>query len=213
MNIFYSSSNATSSFNAQTQSMLSSWRKLAKDSPDNGKTITVDMNKYIPGLSMSIICETGFSYKYSEADAFISDDMNSLLDEMNIRMSDPIDGWHNLFPNRVRTVQRCKESLENLMKRFIDERVSARAALASTGKYTKSHKPREEGTSSDSLSIMDDNEKSFQIRSSSTEDESLPKDLLDILLDANDESVSCHLSYEDLRDHIVTCNNCNYCCF
>jgi len=96
--------NMVESFNSQTKELLHIWNSVRDEETKtkggcsqkltetvNG-SVRVDMNHFINSLTLAIICETGFSYKYDtytnnslNAAESISHQLNILLEEMNIR--------------------------------------------------------------------------------------------------------------------------------
>lgn len=79
-------------FNDHTAKFINQWKNLCLDS----STIKIDMNENITQLTLSIICDAGFGYKF-ETDESHQRELGlyfkTIDDEVTRRLLDPFDWW------------------------------------------------------------------------------------------------------------------------
>ena len=158
-------------FNSKTKNLIEKWKSLLlKD-----KKLTVELNKDLSYLTMSVITATACGYNFEDHPdgSTLYESIDIILEEMSVRIAETSQYWYLLFPFRYWKVQKSLQRFNSLFEKIVDDRIE---------KYNE---------------FQDSNATS----SAKSLNSYLQTDLLDLLLTSNSDNI---LSKVDIRDHIVT---------
>ena len=110
----------TTVFKRLTFDMISSWHEKLSAAESTG--VAIDMNHDVNLLTLNIICETAFTYKFNPAEYDFAVEINLVLDEANRRILDPTDWSWRLSPTRSATVKGCVAKINTVINGVIDDR-------------------------------------------------------------------------------------------
>lgn len=167
----------TTVFKTRSHRLINVWSQKLKQESTGSNAIEVDLNTDISNLTLGIICETafGFDFDTSTYNYNFSDEVNTMLQEVNTRLSHPTNWWWRLYPAHFKEISDILGRQNDLINGFISKR---QEAYETTGvKYTSGK--AETGDSAN-----------------------MARDILDILLMANDPE-NGKLSKLDVHDNIV----------
>ena len=106
-------------FLEKTKELLSVWRDEAVEE--------IDFSEELNLLTHSIICKAGFGYdinfKEQYSEPFGPDSVAAILHEANLRLTQPFDNYHLLFPSRTRKVNDTISRANQLILRIVERRL------------------------------------------------------------------------------------------
>lgn len=169
----------TTVFKTRSGRLINSLNKKLKDDSTSPGTnaMEVNLNTVISNLTLGIICETAFGFDFDTYNYAYnySEEVNTILLEVNTRLSHPTNWWWRLSPGHAKSLQKILTRHDDIINEFIAKRLEAYQA---TGvKYSSG-------------------------KADGDEPGKLARDILDILLMANDPE-NGKLSKKDVHDNIV----------
>lgn len=116
-------------FNLHSRRLVRHWHfRHKKTELDKGEadSVKVLLDEDVRNLLTGVICEAGFGYDFytKQQSASVAEDFETLVTEVNDRMTDPVSWWPMLFPARARRAKDAADRLRALLDKTITDRLN-----------------------------------------------------------------------------------------
>lgn len=167
-------------FNIHSRRLLRHWHfRLNKAELEfSSSFIKSKLDEEIHNLMLGIIFEAAFSFDfYTRAKSkAVSDDFQTISEEISSRMTEPTSWWNNFFPMRRQKVSKAVKNMKDLIEESVKVRIEQ---------------------------FYHDPNSPHHVYEIQENDKQIENDLLQLILCANEDAVT-KFSVPEMRDHILT---------